>query len=92
MIKTKKDYGFVARPLPAADIQKLLFKIGRTLKAARQKRTTLDRFSYEINISRTQMGKYESGHNMLLSTFLKVLHGLDISTEEFFRELEKPGR
>jgi len=63
-----------------------------TMKLARKERTSLDRFVYEINISRTQMSRYEAGGNMLLSTFLRLLHGLDISAEEFFKELEKTSR
>ncbi len=31
------------------------------------------------------MTRYEAGGDMYLSTFLKLLHGLDIKPEDFFK-------
>lgn len=77
----------IAQELSAAETEKLLNKIGKTLKNKRQVRTTLESFSYEINISRSAMTRYEAGGDMYLSTFLKLLHGLDIKPEEFFKDV-----
>lgn len=92
MKKSNNNYRFVAQPLPDDEIQQLLLKIGRMLRTERQQRTTLERFAYEIGISSSQMGKYEAGGNMLLSSFLKVVSGLDMSPEDFFKALEHPTR
>ncbi|SEP37590.1 hypothetical protein SAMN05660816_05598 [Niastella yeongjuensis] len=74
----------IAQELSAAETEKMLNRIGKVLKKKRQERTTLESFSYEINISRSAMTRYESGGDMYLSTFLKLLHGLDIKPEDFF--------
>jgi len=84
-----KDQQFVAKKLPHAETEKLLLEIGKLIKTMRDDRTTLEKFSYEVSISRSQMSKYEAGGDMLLSTFLKLLHGLDTTGEGFFRELQK---
>jgi hypothetical protein len=77
----------IAQELSAAETEKMLNKIGKVLKNKRQARTTLESFSYEINISRSAMTRYEAGGDMYLSTFLKLLHGLDITPEEFFKDV-----
>ena len=77
----------IAQELSAAETEKMLNRIGKVLKNKRQTRTTLESFSYEINISRSAMTRYESGGDMYLSTFLKLLHGLDITPEEFFKDV-----
>ncbi|MBO9201089.1 MULTISPECIES: helix-turn-helix domain-containing protein [Niastella] len=65
----------------------MLNRIGKVLKSKRQARTTLESFSYEINVSRSAMTRYEAGGDMYLSTFLKLLHGLDVSPEDFFKDV-----
>ena len=92
MVKVKKGQQFTASKLTADEKKKLLLKTGSLIKAARLERTTLAEFAYEINISRTQIIKHEAGGDMLFSTFLKLLYGLDIKPEEFFRELQKEGK
>jgi transcriptional regulator with XRE-family HTH domain len=77
----------IAEELSAAETEKMLNKIGKVLKNKRQVRTTLESFSYEINISRSAMTRYEAGGDMYLSTFLKLLHGLDVTPEEFFKDV-----
>jgi transcriptional regulator with XRE-family HTH domain len=77
----------IAQELSATETEKMLNKIGKALKNKRQARTTLESFSYEINISRSAMTRYESGGDMYLSTFLKLLHGLDIKPEDFFKDV-----
>jgi transcriptional regulator with XRE-family HTH domain len=79
--------GPIAQELSAAETEKVLNKIGKQLKNRRKARATLESFSYEINVSRSAMTRYESGGDMYLSTFLKLLHGLDVKPEDFFREM-----
>ena len=92
MKRANKGQHLIAKELSEAEKDRLLLEIGKLIKAMRDDRTTLERFAYEINISRSQMSKYEAGSDMLLSTFLKLLHGLDATGEEFFKELQKSGR
>ena len=89
MVKAKKGGQFTASELPADKRKELLSKMGRMIKAAREERTTLEKFAHEAKISKTQLIKHEAGGDMLLSTFWKLLYALDITPEEFFRELEK---
>lgn len=88
----RKSKGTTKRPmadeLSAAEAEKLLAKIGKALKAKRKGQTTLESFSYEIGISRSAMTRYEAGKDMYLSTFLKLLHGLGIKPEDFFKEMK----
>jgi len=78
----------IAEELSQAEIQKLLGKIGKQIRARRRARTSLEAFSYEINVSRSAMTGYEAGKDMYLSTFLKLMYGLDVKPEEFFRDLK----
>jgi transcriptional regulator with XRE-family HTH domain len=90
-MRKKKGEGVrpIAQELIQTEIEKRLSKIGSQLKTIRADRTSLESFAYEINVSRSSMTRYEAGGDMYLSTFLKVLHGLDIAPEEFFKTLEK---
>ncbi|HEY4150340.1 MAG TPA: helix-turn-helix transcriptional regulator [Chitinophagaceae bacterium] len=89
MKKENKGQQHIAKELPDVEMEKLLLEIGKLIKAMREDRTTLERFAYEINISRSQMSKYEAGGDMFLSTFLRLLHGLGTNGEDFFKELQK---
>jgi hypothetical protein len=77
----------VAEELSPAEIDKLLARIGKALHNQRKARTTLESFAYEINISRSAMTRYEAGGDMYLSTFLKLLHGLEMDPADFFKDL-----
>ena len=79
----------VAKELQPADVERLLNKVGKLIKEARQERSSLEDFAYEINISRSALARYETGGDMLLSSFLKVVFGLDIEPDEFFKLLKK---
>ncbi|HVU55079.1 MAG TPA: helix-turn-helix transcriptional regulator [Puia sp.] len=87
MKKKKTTDRPVAEELSAAEIEKILAKIGKLLHSKRKERTTMESFAYEINVSRSAMTRYEAGGDMYLSTLLKLLHGLEISPEEFFKDL-----
>jgi len=78
----------IAEELSPAEIEKLLARIGKALHSKRKARTTLESFAYEINISRSAMTRYEAGGDMYLSTFLKLLHGLQVSPETFFKDVK----
>lgn len=65
-----------------------LKKLGDRLRYFRKLRgfSNYEYFAYEIHMSRTQYGKYESGGNIQFSTLLNILKALDVSIEEFFSE------
>jgi len=92
LIRPMKKYqvrGTVAKEMSPAEIQKALQKIGKHIQAKRKSKTkNRDDFAYEINVARSSMQKHESGTDMFLSSFLKILYGLDIPPEDFFRDLK----
>jgi transcriptional regulator with XRE-family HTH domain len=90
-MRTKKKPGQrpIAKELPAGEVEKILKNIGKLIKESRQERSSLEDFAYEINISRSALARYEAGGDMLLSSFLKVVYGLDIEPEEFFKLIKK---
>ena len=63
-------------------------QLGNRLKYFRKLKgySNYERFAYEINISRTQYGKYEAGGNIKFSTLLKILKQLEVPLKEFFKE------
>ena len=89
MRKRNLDSRPIAKALAPPETEEALQKIGRLIQKIRKERTTLESFSYEINVSRSAQAGYENGKDMYLSTFLRLLHGLDIPGEEFFKELKK---
>lgn len=79
----------VSKELSPAEIDKTLLKIAKLIHAKRKsKSNNRDNFAYEVNVSRSAMQRYEAGADMYLSTFLKLLYGLDATPEEFFKELK----
>jgi transcriptional regulator with XRE-family HTH domain len=78
----------IAKKLSPSEIEKTLSKIGDLIKSKREARTTIEDFVYEIEIAKSAMSRYEKGRDMNLSTFLKVLYGLDVLPETFFKELK----
>jgi transcriptional regulator with XRE-family HTH domain len=90
-MRTKKKPGKrpIAKELPAGEVEKILKNIGKLIKESRQERSSLEDFAYEINISRSALARYEAGGDMLLSSFLKVVYGLDIEPEEFLKLIKE---
>lgn len=88
MAKKKSAGRHVAKQLSQGEIEERLKEIGTTIKRLRDERTTIDAFAYEINISRSNIGRYEAGSDMYLSNFLKVIHGLGMTPEEFFKQVK----
>lgn len=78
----------VATELEPDELKKQLRQIGTTFKRLREERTTIDAFAYEANIARSNINRADQGKDMKLSTFLKLVHGLGLTPEEFFREVK----
>ena len=68
--------------------QKALINFGARLKYYRKLKgyTNYEQLAFELEISRSQYGKYENGGNIKLSTLFKILDFLNISVNEFFKE------
>ena len=75
-------------PLSKTEEDIYLKKLGERLRYFRKLRgfSNYEYFAYEIHMSRTQYGKYESGGNIQFSTLLNILKALDVTIEEFFSE------
>lgn len=43
-------------------------------------------FAYYLEISRSQMWRYENGKDLHFTTLLRIIHGLEISLPEFFSD------
>ena len=70
------------------DKESIIKKIGERMKEIRKAKGhgNYETFAYENNIPRAQYGRYERGSDLKVSNLLKVLDGLDVSLEEFFKE------
>ena len=69
----------------------LLNYISENLKRIRIEKgySNYEYFAYEIGISRSQYGRYETGENMKVLTLLKILNFHNISFTEFFKGLDE---
>ena len=77
-------------PVNEQTFDDFLIELGERLKKHRQKNgfTSYEQFAYENNIGRAQYGKYEKGtEDLRISSLHKVLKALNISWEDFFREM-----
>lgn len=65
----------------------MIKKIGTHIKQLRIKAgySSLEKFAYEFEISRTQYARYERGEDMRISSLMKVLEGHGMTLGEFFR-------
>lgn len=79
------------RPLTEDEIRSTLSAIGGKMQEVRKREgyKNYETFAFENEIPRTQYGRYERGHDLKVSSLLKVLHALDIKPSEFFREINK---
>ena len=70
------------------DTDIVLGKFGKRLRHFRKLKgfSNYEHLAYELNISRSQYGKYENGGNIKLSTLIKILKKLDVSLKDFFAE------
>ena len=65
-----------------------LEKLGKKIKRLRIEKgySNYEHFAYKVGISRSQYGKYETGHNLTFLTLLKIVDGLDMTLKEFFED------
>lgn len=69
------------------DVQRQLDGIGQRLRQLRKRDyTSYEHFAYANELNRVTYGRLENGNDMLLSTLLKALRGLDITPAEFFAQ------
>lgn len=75
-------------PISKKEEEKHLKQLGARLRHYRKLRgyTNYEYFAYEVQMSRTQYGKYEKGANIQYTTLLNLLKALDVSVKEFFEE------
>lgn len=85
-MKAKRAYTHKATALTNAEIEHILAGIGSLVKEL-MANTTIDKFAYETTIARSQLDKYRHGKDMLLSTFLRLVYGLGMTPEKFFRKV-----
>lgn len=64
-------------------------EVGKRLREIRKAKgyTSYEAFANQHEINRVQMGRYENGEDMRISTLAKILSALDITWEEFFTGL-----
>lgn len=90
MKKQKKASRFIAKTLSPDEIENQLLQIGNLIQLVlRNRRTSRTSFAYDLEMSVNQVYTYEHGSDMYLSTFLKLLHGLNISGYGFFKKLKE---
>jgi transcriptional regulator with XRE-family HTH domain len=65
-----------------------LYQLGERLKYFRKLKgyTNYEHLANDLNISRTQYGKYEAGGNIKFSTLIKITNHLKVSLKDFFSE------
>lgn len=75
-------------PISKKQEEKYLKQLGARLRHFRKLRgyTNYEYFAYEVQMSRTQYGKYEKGANIQFATLLNLLKALDVTISDFFSE------
>lgn len=75
-------------PISKEKEEKYLMQLGARLRHYRKLRgySNYEYFAYEVQMSRTQIGRYEKGVNIQFTTLLNLLSALDVSVTEFFSE------
>lgn len=65
-----------------------LSKLGKRIKSLRISAgyTSYDQLAYELEINRSQWGRYENGNDLKYTTLLKVVGAFGMTLEEFFSE------
>lgn len=90
MAKPKKRAPRKKATLGHFNHEAFLAKLSKRIKLQRKSKgfNSYELFSYDIEISRAGMAKYESGNfvDIRLRTLLKIIDGLDMSPTEFFSE------
>ena len=67
-------------------IAQQLENLGKRLKDIRKEKgyTNYEQFAFDNEIPRAQYGRYEKGHDLRLSSLLKILKAMDISLKDLF--------
>lgn len=90
MAKSKKRKERRKASLGHFDHDDFLKKLSKRIKSLRKQQgfNSYELFSYDIEISRTGMAKYESGNfdDIRMRTLLKIIDGLGMTPKEFFVE------
>jgi transcriptional regulator with XRE-family HTH domain len=70
------------------DPEVLLKKVGMRIKDLRIKEgyTSYEYFAYEHEIPRAQLGRYERGQDLRLSSLAKIVNAFGMTMQEFFSE------
>lgn len=70
------------------DANQELKKLGDRIKALRIKKgyTSYEKFAFDNDISRAQVGRYEQGKDIQFSTLIRVCNALGVTISEFFSE------
>jgi transcriptional regulator with XRE-family HTH domain len=90
MAKSKKKKERKKATLGHFNHDAFLQKLSKRIKTVRKSSgfNSYELFSYDIEISRTGMAKYESGNydDIRMRTLLKIIDGLGMTPAEFFAE------
>lgn len=90
MAKSKKRKERRKASLGHFDHEVFLKNLSKRIKSVRKQKgfNSYELFSYDIEISRTGMAKYESGNfdDIRMRTLLKIIDGLGMTPKEFFSE------
>lgn len=69
--------------------QAIIEKIGKRVRELREESgLSQERFGNQYDIDRRQLGRIEAGTDIRITTLVKVLHTLDISPAEFFKDFK----
>jgi transcriptional regulator with XRE-family HTH domain len=70
------------------DANEELIKLGARIKALRLEKgySSYEQFAFDNDISRAQIGRYEQGKDIQLSTLVRVCNALGVTLNEFFSE------
>ncbi len=68
----------------------LLNQVSERIQGIRKERdiSNYEKFANELNISRSQIGRYEKGEDLRISTLIKLLIKLDLPLSEFFKDFK----
>lgn len=70
------------------DANQELNKLGHRIKALRIKNgySSYEKFAFDNDISRAQVGRYEQGKDIQFSTLVRICNALGVTINEFFSE------
>ncbi|MEQ8472551.1 MAG: helix-turn-helix transcriptional regulator [Marinoscillum sp.] len=74
--------------------EEIIKKLGKRIKELRLAKgySNYENFAHDIDVHRAQYSKYEMGQNMKFLSLLKVVEGLGVSMEEFFKDWDSDSK